>query len=289
MSRNCTWGCTNSSIMYAPAPITGGTSAPPDAAAAVIPPATCGEKPAFRIMGMVNDPVVTALAGQGVTVSVDTMRARVAADALEAGAALVNDVSGGLADPDMGRLVAAAGVPMIVMHWRGHSADMQRRTDYSMYDGYAASPVEESGAGGIPEVVAGVAIELAARVTALRDAGVKDEQVILDPGLGFAKTAEHNWQLLAHLDHLATLGFPLLVGASRKRFLGQLLEGEPSDPAGVPDFEQRDQGTAAISLIAAQAGAWAVRVHDVPGTVTALRVAAAVREARAPRHVDGHG
>lgn len=246
-------------------------------------------------------PVVTALAAEGVTVSIDTMRARVAADALDAGAALINDVSGGLADPDMGPLVAAAGVPMVVMHWRGHSADMQRRTDYSMYNPmYNAmhnpmhdampnpmhdAPAGDAPDGGVPPVVAGVAVELAARVAALLDAGVTEDQVIIDPGLGFAKTPEHNWQLLAHLDHLTGLGLPLLVGASRKRFLGELVD-TVGDAGDVAQIALRDQATAALSLVAGQARVWGVRVHDVPGTVTALRVEAALRAART--HVGAH-
>lgn len=219
-------------------------------------------------------PVVRALVGEEVLVSVDTMRARVAAEALEAGASMVNDVSGGLADPAMGQLVAAAGVPMVVMHWRGQSAQMHHRTDYTMYDGYAASSSDASGAGGVPAVVAGVAVELAARISALHESGVTDGQLILDPGLGFAKTTEHNWQLLAHLDHLAGLGFPVLLGASRKRFLATLTDCPRADQP--PD---RDLATSLISLVCAQAGAWGVRVHDVSGTVVALRLDAAIRAA----------
>ncbi len=229
------------------------------------------EEEAARVL-----PVVRALVAEGIAVSVDTMRARVAADALEAGARLVNDVSGGLADRDMGALVAAAGVPMVAMHWRGHSADMQRRTDYSRYDGYAAGAVEEFGAGGVPAVVAGVSVELAARVAALREAGVRDEQLILDPGLGFAKTPEQNWQLLAHLDHLAGLGFPLLIGASRKRFLRLLSRAADDGLAG----RSADLASALVSLVCARSTVWGVRVHDVASTATGVRVAAALRAAR---------
>ncbi|MDH6126287.1 dihydropteroate synthase [Kitasatospora sp. GP82] len=203
-------------------------------------------------------PVVRELAAAGVVVSIDTMRASVAEQAVAAGARLVNDVSGGLADPDMAEVVADTGAPFVVMHWRGQSADM---------DGLAV----------YEDVVADVAAELSQRVGELLAAGVKEEQLILDPGLGFAKTSEHNWALLGRLDALTALGRPVLVAASRKRFLGTLLAnpetGEPR-PA-----RQRDDATAAISALSAQAGAWAVRVHDVAGTADAVRVVAAWQQA----------
>jgi dihydropteroate synthase len=205
-------------------------------------------------------PVVGALAayGQqvGVPVSVDTMRAEVAAAALDAGAGLVNDVSGGLADPDMLGLVAARGVPYVAMHWRGHSTDMQSR---AVYD----------------DVVAQVRDELAERVAAIRAAGVAADRLVLDPGLGFAKLAEHNWAVLAGLAQLHDLGHPLLVGASRKAFLGKV--GRADSAARSP--LERDVATAATSVYAAQAGVWAVRVHDVVGTRDALDVVAAMRAA----------
>jgi dihydropteroate synthase len=203
-------------------------------------------------------PVVAALAEAGAVVSIDTMRAQVARESLAAGATIVNDVSGGLADEAMGPLIAATGAAYVVMHWRGHSATMQERARYD-------------------DVVAEVARELSQRVDALRAQGVGDDQLILDPGLGFAKTAEHNWALLAGLGRLRELGFPLLVGTSRKRFLGLLEPGPDGAPA---PMSQRDGSTAATSVVCALAGVWGVRVHDVPSTVTALRVAAAVREAR---------
>lgn len=203
-------------------------------------------------------PVVRELTAAGAVVSIDTMRAAVAEQALAAGARLVNDVSGGLADPAMAEVVAASGAPFVVMHWRGQSADMEQRAVYR-------------------DVVADVIIELTDRVAALLAVGVKEEQLILDPGLGFAKTGEHNWALLGHLDALLALGRPVLVAASRKRFLGTLLAnpetGEPR-PA-----RQRDDATAAISVLAARAGAWAVRVHDVAGTADAVRVVAAWQRA----------
>lgn len=198
-------------------------------------------------------PVIRALTAEGVTVSVDTMRAEVARAAVEAGATLVNDVSGGLADPDMPRVVAATGVPYVVMHWRGHSHDMESRAVYS-------------------DVVAEVREELAKRVALVMAEGVAESQIVLDPGLGFAKNAEHNWALLAGIDKLAELGFPLLIGASRKRFLGRLL----ADPDGTPrPFSRSDHATTAVTALAARAGAWCVRVHEVGPNADAVRVAAA--------------
>ena len=203
-------------------------------------------------------PVVTELARAGLTVSIDTMRARVAEFALDAGARLVNDVSGGLADPDMPRLVAAAGVSYVVVHWRGHSHDMYARAVYA-------------------DVVTEVRDELAKRVDAVVHAGVDPGRIVLDPGLGFGKRPEHNWPLLARLAELGTLAagtFPVLVGASRKGFLGRLLAGPDGTPRPLAD---RDQATVAVTALAAAAGAWCVRVHQVPPNVDAVRVAAAWR------------
>ena len=202
-------------------------------------------------------PVVRELAAAGARVSIDTMRAEVAQAALSAGAALVNDVSGGLADPAMAGVVAGAGVPFVVMHWRGPSSGMDELATYV-------------------DVVAEVRDELSARVEALVGQGVARSQLVLDPGLGFAKRADHNWQLLAHLDVLTALGRPLLVGASRKRFLGSLLAGPDGEPRPA---QRQDDATAATSALIALAGAWCVRVHDVPATADAVRVAAAVRSA----------
>jgi len=209
-------------------------------------------------------PVVAALAAAGARVSVDTMRAQVAQAALEAGAALVSDVSGGLADPAMPRLVAEAGVPYVVMHWRGHSADMQDRAVYG-------------------DVVVEVARELRQRVDAITAQGVDPGQIIVDPGIGFAKLAEHNWPLLARLSEISCLGgtgspFRVLVGASRKSFLGRLLAN--GDGQRRP-FTGCDDATIAISALAAAAGAWCVRVHAVPGNADAVRVAAQWRQAAA--------
>lgn len=203
-------------------------------------------------------PVIKALVAEGVPVSVDTMRAETAAAAIEVGAKLINDVSGGLADAEMAPLVAKTGVPYVVMHWRGHSHDMNTRAIY-------ADPVGE------------VVQELSSRVEAVLEAGVDRSRIVLDPGLGFAKRTEHDLALLAHLGQLIGLGFPVLIGASRKRFLGRILAG----PDGTPrPFTENDHATMAITALAAAAGAWCVRVHNVPPNVDAVRVAAAVRAAR---------
>jgi dihydropteroate synthase len=204
-------------------------------------------------------PVIRALAEAGVAVSVDTMRAGVAADALDAGARIVNDVSGGLADPAMAPLLAERGVPWILMHWRGHSKDMNSLASYR-------------------DVLTDVRDELSARVDAALAAGVAPEQLVLDPGLGFAKEAEHDWALLHGLDQLQKLGFPVLVGASRKRFLGRLLaapDGTPRPPDG------REDATAAVSALAAAAGVWGVRVHDVGRSLDAIAVVSAWRRGSA--------
>jgi len=202
-------------------------------------------------------PVLRELASAGVRTSIDTTRAVVAEAALSAGASVVNDVSGGLADPDMARVVADAGVPWVLMHWRGHSRTMQELATYR-------------------DVVAEVRTELCARVDAALAAGVDADRLILDPGLGFAKRPEHNWRLSAHLPALVELGFPVLVGASRKSYLGSLLASPDGKPRPV---DEREFATAATSLLAIQAGAWGVRVHNVRATVDALAVLAATREA----------
>jgi len=217
-------------------------------------------------------PVVTALATAGLVVSIDTMRASVAERALEAGARLVNDVSGGLADPAMAGLVAAAKVPYVVMHWRGHSVDMQDRAIYA-------------------DVVAEVAAELAARIRALTAAGVDPAQLIVDPGLGFAKLPAHSWTLVGRLREISCLPdpaapFPVLVGASRKGFISRFLAG----PDGTPrPFADCDHATVALSALAAAAGAWCVRVHSVPGNADAVRIAARWTQeaASASRSVSG--
>ncbi|MGW0907515.1 dihydropteroate synthase [Streptomyces sp. NPDC002853] len=202
-------------------------------------------------------PVVRGLAAEGVTVSVDTMRATVAEQALAAGAVLVNDVSGGLADERMVPAVAAAGAPFVVMHWRGFLADIH------------ATPVYE-------DVVREVVDELHARVAAAIEGGIAPERIVVDPGLGFSKNAEHDLALLARIDRLRELGHPILVAASRKRFLGRVLAGPEGAP---PPARERDAATAAVSAIAAHQGAWAVRVHEVRATADAVRVAHAVTSA----------
>ena len=204
-------------------------------------------------------PVVEGLADAGVVVSIDTMRAEVADEALACGAALVNDVSGGRVDPAMPQLVADARVPFVAMHWRGASDRMEQLAVYG-------------------DVVADVRDELARRLEALVAAGVDEERIVLDPGFGFAKRAEHGWALLAHLDALAALGRPLLVGTSRKRFLASAVAA-PSDPDGGRPAD-RDAATAATSALAAAAGAWAVRVHEARASADAVRVAAALAAAR---------
>ena len=206
-------------------------------------------------------PVVEALAAEGVTVSVDTMRSQVAAQALDMGAVLVNDVSGGLADPAIVDVVVDAGCPFVAMHWRGHSGDMQSRAIYA-------------------DVVAEVSDELAQRRDVLLAAGVRPDRLVLDPGLGFAKLAAHNWALLGRLDALSALGHPVLVGASRKAFLGRLGVPEGGPPRPPSD---RDDATAATSVVCALAGVWGVRVHDVPSTRDALAVVAAVAAVAAIR------
>jgi dihydropteroate synthase len=202
-------------------------------------------------------PVIEALAPTGIVMSIDTTRAEVAEAALAAGAALVNDVSGGLADPRMSAVVAAAGVPWVLMHWRGHSRHMQELATYR-------------------DVVAEVRDELRQRVDEALAAGVDPAKLVLDPGLGFAKSAEHNWRLSAHLDAIVALGFPVLVGTSRKSYLGKLL----ADSAGKPrPTGEREAASLAANILAVQAGAWGVRVHDVRATVDAFAVLRAMKEA----------
>lgn len=191
-------------------------------------------------------PVIRELAGRGIRVSVDTMRASTALVAVEAGAEIINDVSAGLADAAMGRIAAETGVHYVAMHWRGHSDRMDSLAEYT-------------------DVATEVRDELASRIDSLVAAGVDPERLILDPGLGFAKRGEQNWELLGRLDVLAGLGLPLLIGASRKRFLGAML------PDDAP-VEERDLPSAVVSVLSAQAGVWGVRVHDVRSTRRALDV-----------------
>lgn len=203
-------------------------------------------------------PVIRELAAAGVPMSIDTTRAAVAAEALAAGATVVNDVSGGLADPTMAKVVADAGCPWVLMHWRGHSRHMQQLATYG-------------------DVVAEVRAELAQRIEEALAAGVAPEQIIVDPGLGFAKTAEHNWQLSARLDEIISLGYPVLFAASRKSYLGALLVDADGRPRPV---DQREAATLATTVLAVAAGVWGVRVHDVRASVDAIRVWEATCRAR---------
>ena len=196
-------------------------------------------------------PVIKELAAQGITVSIDTMHAAVAAAALDSGASIVNDVSGGKADPAMAPLVAEAKVPWVLMHWRSV------RTEH---------PHEIPAYG---DVVTEVRDELLAGIEAAVAAGVEPENLIIDPGLGFAKTAQHNWALLHALPEFVATGIPVLVGASRKRFLGALLA---DDDGTLRPPDGRETATAVISALAGQAGVWGVRVHDVRASVDALKV-----------------
>ena len=195
-------------------------------------------------------PVIRALAGEGVPVSVDTMRHEVAQAALEAGAVVVNDVSGGLADPQVLRVVAEHGAAYVVMHWRAHAEVMQQLASYD-------------------DVLVEVRDELALRLEAATAAGIATDRLVVDPGLGFAKTAEHNWELLRRLPELEAVGVPILVGSSRKAFLGSLLAAPDGSPRPVLD---REDANVALTTIAAIQDVWAVRVHEVRASVDAIKV-----------------
>ncbi|HEU4512146.1 MAG TPA: dihydropteroate synthase [Nocardioidaceae bacterium] len=206
-------------------------------------------------------PVISALAEEGATISVDTMRAEVAAAAVNAGAVLVNDVSGGRADGDMFATVAGVGAPYVLMHWRAHSATMQQATDYA-------------------DVVEDVAAELQEQLDLALKAGIHPSRISLDPGIGFSKTADQNWDVLAATERYHDLGYPLLIATSRKRFLGHLLAG--SDGELRPPVE-RDDATTATTALAAAAGAWCIRAHAVRSTADAVRVAARWGASAGPR------
>ncbi len=201
-------------------------------------------------------PVITALTAEGATVSVDTMRGEVAEAALDAGAVVVNDVSGGLADPRILSVVASAGASYVAMHWRAHADTMQQHASYD-------------------DVVGEVVTELGERVEAALAAGIPADRVAVDPGLGFAKTHQHNWALLRRLDALDTIGTPVLVGSSRKSFLGALLADRHGEPRPVLD---REAANSALTTIAAMAGVWGVRVHDVRASLDAVKVVTRLAE-----------
>jgi dihydropteroate synthase len=198
-------------------------------------------------------PVIQALSGRGAVLSVDTMRAAVARQAVGAGAGIVNDVSGGLADPDMFATVAGLGTDYICQHWRGFGNQMNARAQYQ-------------------DVVGEVVDELGARLAAAQSAGIEAERIIADPGLGFAKNAAHDWAILAHLDRFTALGHRVLIGASRKRFLAAVSKG--------PQPQDRDEATAAVTSLCALAGVWAVRVHAVPASRAAVEVVQQIALAR---------
>ncbi len=202
-------------------------------------------------------PVISVLAAAGVSCSIDTTRAEVAEAAVAAGAVVINDVSGGLADPRMAEVVADCGLPWVLMHWRAPSLTMSQHSVYR-------------------DVVVDVGHELQLRVDAALSAGVDVEQLIIDPGFGFAKNAEHNWLLLQRLPELQAMGLPLLVGASRKRFLPP--SGHPG--GSTADLAARDVSTAAITALVAALGVWGVRVHDADGSVRAAEVVSAMHDAK---------
>jgi len=196
-------------------------------------------------------PVVTGLAATGAIVSIDTMRPRVVEEAVAAGARMINDVSGGRADPGMLPLIAELELPYVCMHWRGHSTDMQNRATYT-------------------DVVAEVIAELRDQLTSALAAGVATDRLILDPGFGFAKTGEHNWQLLQRMGELEVLELPILAGVSRKAFLGTLLADRDGRPRPA---RERDDATAALTTLLAGQGVWGVRVHSVRASRDAIAVA----------------
>ena len=203
-------------------------------------------------------PVIEAIVAElGAKVSIDTMNAETARLAVAAGASIINDVSGGLADPDMFKVAADTGATIIISHWRGFSDQMDTLATYD-------------------DVAAEVAAELKLRVDAALATGIKQSQIVIDPGLGFAKDMQQNWKLVARLDKLEELGYPILVGASRKRFIAGVIE--PDEPAEVSN-ERRDLATAVLTALLLQRKIWGVRVHNVLATTDAIRVVAALRDA----------
>jgi len=191
-----------------------------------------------------------------VQISVDTMNSETARRAVAAGASIINDVSGGLADPVMLEVAAETGATFVISHWRGFSDIMDTQTVYH-------------------DVAVDVARELGERVEAAIAAGVSRDKIVIDPGLGFAKDMKQNWQLVARLDELEKLGLPILVGASRKRFIAGAIESDDSTQVG---NERRDLATAVLTAMLLQRKLWGVRVHNVLSTTDAISVVAALRE-----------
>jgi dihydropteroate synthase len=203
-------------------------------------------------------PVIEAIVAQlGAKVSIDTMNSETARLAVAAGASIINDVSGGLADPGMFQVAADTGATIIISHWRGFSDQMDTLATYD-------------------DVAAEVAAELKLRVDAALAVGVKPTQIVVDPGLGFAKDMQQNWKLVARLEKLEELGYPILVGASRKRFIAGVIE--PEEPAEVSN-ERRDLATAVLTALLLQRKIWGVRVHNVLATSDAIKIVAALRDA----------
>jgi dihydropteroate synthase len=194
-------------------------------------------------------PIFSALAETDAVLSIDTMRPEVAQAAIAAGAGMINDVSGGKADPEMLSYVATLDVPFILMHWRGPSNIMNSLTDYN-------------------DVVVDVTMEISDQVDVAVSAGVARDRIVVDPGIGFAKTVDQNWPILKHLDVLEDLGLPILMGASRKKFLGELL----SKNGEARHMDDREPATTAISVLMAQRKTWCVRVHDVRGSRDVIEV-----------------
>ena len=200
-------------------------------------------------------PVIKELVNNGATVSIDTMRSQVARAAVQSGAQIVNDVSGGLADANMFKVVAELQVPYILMHWRGHSTEMEKLSRYQ-------------------DVTVEVISELQTRIQTAEDAGINLDYLVVDPGIGFAKNSEHNWSLLKNLNQFQNLNCPLLIGASRKRFIGELL----ADEQGPRDVLNRDFASTALTTVLAERNVWAVRVHQVQAARDAIAVIEALRK-----------
>ena len=205
-------------------------------------------------------PVIEAIAKLGLAqISIDTMNAGTAKLAVTAGATIINDVSGGLADPEMFRVAAETGAYLVISHWRGHSTQMEDLNQYQ-------------------DIAQDVAKELSERVSVAISQGVAKEKLVIDPGLGFAKDMKQNWELVARLDELEKLGLPILVGASRKRFIAGVLDGD--EPSSVGN-ERRDMATAVLTALLLQRKLWGVRVHNTLATLDAINIVQALRDGSA--------